>query len=172
MPNQSGPAANEPDDATNPTTPEFGPTDAEVEAWAQQERERREAWLRGPTPSQKSDWAARERGRRMAERGLDRVQRARLPRLPVGEDSLYMMQRYAREAQLAAEGAFSLMFSLSVRDVFDQLVQAGRDWEDEYASRPTRRRIPLDSDAGEAGPGAERTATSAGDSSGTAPQTS
>ena len=66
-----------------------------------------------------------------------------------------MMQRYAREAQLAAEGALSMMFSLSVRDMFDQLVQAGRDWEDEYTSRPTRRRIPLDSDAAEAASGAD-----------------
>jgi hypothetical protein len=132
MPNQPGPAANDPDEANDPTAADLGPTDAEIEAWAQQERQRREAWLEGPTPAQKSDWAVRERGRRLAERGVERVQRARLPRLPVGEDSLYMMQRYAREAQLAAEGAFSLMFSLSVRDVFDQLVQAGRDWEDEY----------------------------------------
>jgi len=174
MPNQPGPAANDPDEANvgDPTTPDPGPTDAEVEAWAQQERERREAWLRGPTSAQRSDWAARERGRRLADRGVERVQRARLPRLPVGEDSLYMMQRYAREAQLAAEGAVSLVFSLSVRDMFDQLVQAGRDWEDEYAARPTRRRIPLDSDASEAPSGAERGTTSAGESSGTAPQSS
>jgi hypothetical protein len=58
----------------------------------------------------------------MAEGRPERFQRAGPPRLPVGEDSLYVMQRYAREAQLAAEGALSLMFSLSVRDVFDQLV--------------------------------------------------
>lgn len=172
MPNEPGPAANTPDEANDPTAADPGPTDAEIEAWAQQERARREAWLRGPTPAQKSDWAVRERGRRLAERGIERVQRARLPRLPGGEDGLYMVQRYAREAQLAAEGAFSLMFSLSVRDVLDQLVQAGREWEDEYASRPTRRRIPLDSDAGEAASGAERGTTSAGESSGTAPQTS
>ena len=108
----------------------------------------------------------------MAERGVQRVQRPGLPRLPVGEDSLYMMQRYAREAQLAAEGALSMMFSLSVRDVFDQLVQAGRDWEDEYATRPTRRRISLDSDAAEAASDAERRATSTGESPRTAPQTS
>jgi hypothetical protein len=172
MPNQPGPAVNDPDEANDPTTPDLGPTDAEVDAWAQQERERREAWLRRPTSAQKSDWATRERGRRMAERGPERVQRARLPRLPVGEDSLYLMQRYAREAQLAAEGAFSLVFSVSVRDVYDQLVQAGRNWEDEYATRPTRRRIQLDSDAAEAASGAERGTTSAGESSGTAPQTS
>ena len=72
MPNQPGPAANDRDEANNPTTPDLGPTDAEVEAWAQQERERREAWLHGPTSAQKSDWAVRERGRRLADRGARR----------------------------------------------------------------------------------------------------
>lgn len=64
------------------------------------------------------------------------------------------------------------MFSMSVRDVFDQLVQAGREWEDEYRSRPTRRRIPLASDAAEPASGAERGATSVNESPGSAPQTS
>ena len=72
------------------------------------------------------------------------------------------MQRYAREAQLAAEGAFSMVLNLSMRDVFDQLIQAGRDWEDEYASRPARRRIALDEDARQIG--SEKESGSAGGS--------
>jgi len=142
MPSQSEAAANDPNDETRtePSTADLGPTDAEVDAWAQQERERREAWLRGPTQAQKSDWAAREHTRRQAETGL----RSAAARLAPGESPLFLMQRYAREAQLAAEGAMSMAFSLSVRDVFDQLVQAGRDWEEEYTSRPVRRRIALD----------------------------
>lgn len=59
MPNQPKAAANNPDGAmeNDPRAAEIGPTDAEVEAWAQQERDRREAWLRGPAQAQKSDWA-------------------------------------------------------------------------------------------------------------------
>ena len=72
MPSQSEAAANDPNDAvrTDPSTADVGPTEAEIETWAQQEHERREAWLRGPTEAQKSDWAEREHTRRMAEGGL------------------------------------------------------------------------------------------------------
>ncbi|HYW90094.1 MAG TPA: hypothetical protein VFB50_20140 [Chloroflexota bacterium] len=163
MPSQS--EANEADTAIDPSAVDVGPTDAEIEAWAQNERDRRESWLRGPTQTQKSDWATRERSRRLAERNL----RSAASRWAPPENPLYLMQRYAREAQLACEGAVSLMLSHSVRDVVDQLVQAGRDWEDEYTSRPVRRRIALDSDAGSQG---ERGSPSAGESPGTASPTS
>jgi hypothetical protein len=140
-----------------------------VDAWAEQERERREAWLRGPTRAQKSDWAAREHRRRLAEQS-GRTTAA--PRLAPGESRAFLMQRYAREAQLAAEGAMSLMLSLSVRDVVDQLVQAGRDWEEEYTSRPVRRRIALDAETGGNAPKAERGSAGAEHSPGTASPTS
>jgi hypothetical protein len=148
----------------DPSAVDVGPTDSEIEAWAQNERERREAWLHGPTQTQKSDWAARERSRRMAERSVQGAASRWAP----PENPLYLMQRYAREAQLACEGAVSLMLSHSVRDVVDQLVQAGRDWEDEYTSRPARRRIALDSDAASQG---ERGSQSAGNLPGTTSQT-
>jgi hypothetical protein len=163
MPSQSEAAANDPNDAvrTDPSTADVGPTDAEIDAWAQQERERREAWLRGPTQAQKSDWAAREHTRRLAEGGL----KSAASRLAPGENPMFLMQRYAREAQLAAEGAMSLVFSLSVRDVFDQLVQAGRDWEDEYTSRPARRRIALDETRQQPGPSQSEGASKGADGS-------
>jgi hypothetical protein len=42
------------------------------------------------------------------------------------------------------------MFKLSLSDAFGALVQAGRDWEDEFASSPPRRRrVALDADSGE-----------------------
>jgi hypothetical protein len=148
----------------DPSAVDVGPTDSEIEAWAQRERERREAWLRGPTQTQKSDWAAREHSRRVGEKSLQTAS----PRWAPAENPFYLMQRYAREAQLACEGAVSLALSHSVRDVLDQLVQAGRDWEDEYTSRPARRRIALDSDAASQG---QRGAHSAGESPGTASPT-
>ncbi len=173
MPSQSEAAANDPNDAvrTQPSAADIGPTDAEVDAWAEQERERREAWLQGPTEAQRSDWAARERTRRLAE-GSGSL-RGVAARLAPGESPLFFMQRYAREAQLAAEGAMSMMINVSVRDVFDQLVRAGRDWEDEYTSRPARRRIALDAEVRQQ-PGAsqpDRGARSA-DEPGTATPTS
>jgi len=126
MPNQSEASANDPSNAVgnDPSTVDVGPTDAEIEAWAQQERVRRQSWLRHP------------------------AQGSRLAR---GESPIILMQRYAREAQLAAEGAMSLMLNHSMRDVLDQLVQAGRDWEDEYTSRPVRRRIGLDVESNQGG---------------------
>jgi hypothetical protein len=60
-------------------------------------------------------------------------------------------QYYIREAQLATEGAMSMFFNLSIRNVVDTLVQAGRDWEDEYTNRPPRRRrVRLTNDDGAA----------------------
>jgi hypothetical protein len=169
MPSQPGAAANNPDDAIgiDPSTSDLGPSDAEIDAWAQDERERREAWLRGPTQAQRAEWAARERVRRTVERSLP----GRAPRSAAAEPRWFLMQRYAREAQLAAEGVVSLALSLSVRDVFDQLVQAGREWEDEYASRPVRRRIPLGNEAPEAASGSGGGAPGVRESPGTASQT-
>ena len=97
------------------------PSEAELEAaWAEHERERREAWLRY---------------RRM---GL-REATLRLP-APNPEVALVVAQRYMRECQLAAEGVISLLFKTSARDVLDNLVQSGREWEEEYTSQPVRRR--------------------------------
>jgi hypothetical protein len=97
------------------------PSDAELEAeWAAHERERREAWLRS---------------RRLGVREAT----FRLP-APDPEVALVVAQRYMRECQLAAEGAISLLFKTSARDVLDNLVRAGREWEEEYTSQPVRRR--------------------------------
>ena len=124
------------------------PTDAEVEAWAARERQRREAWLRGPTQTEKAEWAARERTRRSGRPGLP------APRLPIpSPETTRQAQQYLREAQLAAEGAMSLMFHFSVRDALDQLVRAGRDWEEEYTSQPMRRRrVALETDTSSTDP--------------------
>jgi hypothetical protein len=168
MPSQPEASANNPDNAIDPGAADVGPSDAEIDEWAQHERERREAWLRGPTQAQRADWAARERGRRLSEQ----AGQGSAPRLASGENRLFFVQRYAREAQLAAEGAVSLALSLSMREVFDQLIQAGRDWEDEYASRPARRRIPLGDEAREVASESEGGSTRVSESPGTASQTS
>ena len=53
-----------------------------------------------------------------------------------------------REMQLATEGAVSLIFKMSLSDAFDALVDAGREWEDEFTTQPPRRsRVALDADS-------------------------
>jgi hypothetical protein len=124
------------------------PSQAEIEEWAARERQRRQAWLNGPTHEQKAEWARRERDRRLAE-----LEGGRYRRLP-SADATRMAQRYMREAQLVAEGAMSLLFKLSLSDAFDQLVRAGREWEEEFTSQPPRRRrVALDAAARDIEPG-------------------
>ena len=43
------------------------PTDAELDAWAERERKRREAWLKGPTADERAAYARRVRERRLME---------------------------------------------------------------------------------------------------------
>jgi hypothetical protein len=131
---------------------DFEPSGAEVEEWAARERERRQAWLRGPSDAQKAAWAERERERRRVEVGGGGP--------GPGADPARTAQHYLREAQLAAEGAMSLLFNLSIRNMFDQLVRAGRDWEDRYADRPPQpKRVAIDADVPLAGARLDRPST-------------
>jgi hypothetical protein len=47
---------------------------------------------------------------------------------------------FARTTQLACEGAVSLLLKTSVRELWDQLVHAGLEWEDEFTRVPEHRR--------------------------------
>jgi len=108
------------------------PSTTEVEEWAGRERARRQAWLNGPNDAEKAMWVEREHERRSMH--LDS------PLRRTGANPSRVVQRYMREFQLATEGAVSLLLNMSVSDAFDKLVQAGRDWEDEFATMPPRRR--------------------------------
>lgn len=113
------------------------PTEAELEEWAANERKRREAWLRGPTPEERAEFAEMERERRLA------ALEGRSGPGSAARDRARLMRLYPREAQLAAEGAMSLVVRWS-RQGFAELVRAGRDWEEEFESTRPRRRVPLD----------------------------
>jgi hypothetical protein len=108
----------------------LAPTDAEIEAWAARERERRQRWLSGPTPEQAAVSVSRERERAKAE--LGRVHSTR------GSDlnAAGLLQRSVRSAQLVAEGAVSLLLHVSLREVCKRLVQSGLDWENELFQEP------------------------------------
>lgn len=124
------------------------PSEAEVEEWVAAEHRRRETWLSGPTVDEKEAWANRERERRLAERTgvMDSTVL----------DPARTAQQCVRGAQLVTEGAFSLVWNWW-RHRLDALVQAGREWEDEFTpglarggrearERPNRRRIRVEDD--------------------------
>jgi hypothetical protein len=122
------------DPVTSPASP-VELTQAEIDAWAAEERARREAWLKGPTPEERAAYATRVRQRRLADTFGESEQRI--------DESLRRGLHYGREGQLAVEGAMSLLYRFS-RRTFAELVRAGREWEEETALPSRRRRVPLD----------------------------
>ena len=117
----------------DPVAPE--PTQAEIDAWVEREKRRRQAWLNGPTTEERDDYARRLRQRRLSDafdEGESRIQ-----------DGVRMGVRYGRETQLAAEGAMTLLYRWS-RRTFGDLVRAGREWEEETSLPNRRRRVSLD----------------------------
>jgi hypothetical protein len=122
-------------DATMGEPGAMEPTEAEIDAWAARERQRREAWVKGPTEDERAAYAASLRERRLAE-AFDEGERR------IG-DVVRSGVRMGREGQLAAEGAVRLFYRWS-RRTFDELVEAGREWEEETSLPVRRRRVPLD----------------------------
>lgn len=111
------------------------PSAAEIEAWAERERARRQAWLAGPSDEERAEYASHLRQRRLAET-FDEGEAMLQERMRQGV-------RYSREAQLAAEGAMSLFFRWSQR-TFAELVKAGREWEEDTALPRLPRRVRMD----------------------------
>jgi len=111
------------------------PTQAEIDAWAARERQRREAWLNGPTEEERAEYAQHLSHRRLAstfDEGEARI-----------ADTVRMGVRYGRETQLAAEGAMALLYRFS-RRTFAEFVRAGREWEEETSLPTRRRRVSMD----------------------------
>src|SRR5262245_24164165 len=117
--------------------PALEPSPEEIDAWAERERARREAWLAGPNEQERADYAAHLRQRRLAET-FDEGEAMLQERMRQG-------LRYGRDAQLATEGAISLFFRWSQR-TFAELVKAGRDWEEETNLPRIARRVRMDDD--------------------------
>jgi len=114
------------------------PSQAEIDAWVERERQRRQAWLAGPTEDEREAYMDRLRRRNLADRfgqGEERL-----------NDSLRVGVRYGREAQLAAEGAVALLYRFT-RRTFTELVEAGRQWEEDTSLPPRRRRVSIDDES-------------------------
>ena len=129
------------DPKTNPAdelvadSPSLEPSQAEIDAWVERERARRKAWLEGPSAEERADYASHLRRRRLAET-FDEGELLIQERMRQG-------LRYSREAQLAAEGAMTLLYRWS-RQTFAELIKAGREWEEETALPQARRRVSMD----------------------------
>jgi hypothetical protein len=113
----------------------FEPSPAEIEAWAERERARRQEWLSGPSEAERAEYATQLRQRRLAET-FDEGE-------AMLEERMRQGLQYSREAQLAAEGAMSLFFRWSQR-TFAELVKAGREWEQDTALPRLPRRVRMD----------------------------
>jgi hypothetical protein len=98
------------------------PSQAEINAWAERERARRQAWLSGPSDDERAEYAKHVRQRRLAETFDEGEHRL--------EEGMRQGLHYGREAQLAAD-----------------LVKAGREWEEDTALPRARRRVPMDDEA-------------------------
>lgn len=133
------PAATIPSDTETDGSTVLEPTQAEIDAWVERERQRRKAWLAGPTDAERDAYARRLRHRRLAEAFDD--SEARLA------DSLRRGMQVGRESQLAAEGALALLYRFSRRSLAE-LIRAGREWEEETTLPTRRRRVSLDDDEG------------------------
>jgi hypothetical protein len=124
-------------DATSALEPS-GPSEAEIEAWADREKMRRQAWLAGPNEDERAEYARHVRQRHISEafdQGEFRLQ-----------ESMRTGLHYGREAQLATEGAMALFYRWS-RRTMAELVRAGREWEEDTALPRARRRVRMDDDA-------------------------
>jgi hypothetical protein len=124
----------------------LGPTEAEVEAWAERVRLRRQSWVDGPTEDEKQEWQRRERVRRAAraESGTESG-KGDATRSDPYEDRLRLQRRYAREVRLATEGLGVWMATWPFRVLAD-LVVTGQEWEAELLSPARRRWIPFSDD--------------------------
>ena len=123
------------DDDVALDTTTLEPTQAEIDEWAARERQRRAEWLKGPNDEERAAYAHRVKQRRLAETFEEGE--ARLA------ESLRLGVHYGRETQLAAEGAIALMIRLT-RRTFADLVEAGREWEQETSLPVRRRRVSID----------------------------
>ena len=125
------------DESAIDSDPALEPSPEEINAWAERERARRQAWLAGPSEEERAEYATHLRQRRLAE-AFDEGEVMLQERMRQG-------LRYSREAQLATEGAISLFFRWSQR-TFAELVKAGREWEEETNLPRIARRVRMDDD--------------------------
>jgi hypothetical protein len=110
----------------------YGISKADVDAWAERERQRRRAWLDGPSEEDKRAWAARQKRQRRV-----------VADDPGAEEDFAegrrVIDRMQVDTVLALVGAASTLVDAPYR-LIGNLVRAGRDWEDQMLTSSRRRR--------------------------------
>ena len=123
-------------------TIDTGPSDEEVEEWAARERQRRAAWAGGPTEEEKMAWSLREHQRRVSRHldgGDDRSRRR--SRIDDSDDRPEWRDwtPSPRELELAFYGMWDRLVDWT--RAWDDLLDAGRDREDDILRYRRRRRV-------------------------------
>jgi hypothetical protein len=123
-------------------------TDADIEAWVKDEHARREAWLAGPTEAERADWARRAGAARYAPAWHAGPEWRPSP-APCWEDRVrgavpdpVALDRMRHDGRLAMIGALTWLTESPWR-TWEQLVDAGKRWEDGMGEPRSRRRIRL-----------------------------
>ena len=117
---------------SDPAVDPWAVSEAEIAAWAERERKRRQAWLEGPDEEEKQEWADAERQRRKRE------YRDELLDIDVDEGR--------RMADRLIAGLANRMVETPLRKL-GNLVREGKDAEDRKKEPlRRRRRVYLDDD--------------------------
>jgi hypothetical protein len=122
-----------------------GPSDDEVDAWADRERERRREWADGPTEHEKLLWARQERIRRARAAGASAPGGSATRSADDGDERLRRARRFRRDARRLALGSFATLLDLPFLTA-SSLVSVGRDVE-RGVDGPSSRRVPFGDDA-------------------------
>jgi hypothetical protein len=109
------------------------PAQAEIDAWAAREKQRRQEWLAGPSEGEKQQWAERQTRRLVDE----------LTSLPamLETDFPEAVQRLLRDAELAGKGTVYTL-SRAPLMLWSYFIRAGRAFEGESSKQPPRSRVP------------------------------
>jgi hypothetical protein len=107
------------------------PTQEEVDAWAEEERRRRRAWLAGPTENEKRRWIRKQTGRFWE--GMS-------GRWEPDRELVDSAERLLRDAELAAKGSIDVLLRAPFA-LWSYLVRSGRRFEQEGYEPPPRRRV-------------------------------
>jgi hypothetical protein len=123
------------DEATVPAQP----TDQEVEAWAEREKKRREAWLAGPSDAEKREWRTRQRDVRELREMYGASDE------PEWVLERQLERRLRRDVYLAGAGIVDFLLHSPTR-LGAKLIRGGLDAQYDYYTDPAfRRRVPPES---------------------------
>jgi hypothetical protein len=112
------------------------PEHDDVDAWAAEERRRRQEWLNGPSEEEKAEWARARAARRAEPTRPEPISQG-----DAEEELLELARRALRQAELAGKGSL-WAFSRAPFLALSYLVRAGRAFDEEMSRPPRKGRVP------------------------------